>query len=111
MNKDIVVIDITKKMEKRDDFVAISGRDFGTKQKKELGIDEAIENNDKVIIRVPKSIYSISSSFFLGMFGDLVRKYGKKEFMRKVSFDCENRTVDSNISDGIFDALNTSAAV
>ncbi len=111
MENKTIAIDITEKMNSNEKMFVISGRDFGERQRQELEIDEKIENNDSITIVIPKTIYSISSSFFLGMFGEILRKYGREKFLNKVKFKCENSTVNENINDGIFDALNTAAAV
>lgn len=41
-------------------------------------------------VLVPDSIFSVNSSFFLGLFGDSVRTLGESEFRRRYVFVGEN---------------------
>ena len=74
-------------------------------------VEELEENNDYIKIIIPMDILSFNSSYFLGMFGKSVRKYGSKEkFLEKYKFEC-NEIVKININDGIMDALNNNNAL
>ena len=84
---------------------AISGRDLGFKQRKFHKLDELEDNYDEIEIAIDNNIIFLSSSFFLGMFGESVRKCGNKEnFIQKFIFKSNNQ-LKSNIEDGINDAL------
>lgn len=50
-------------------------------------IDAAPEN---VVVSIPKDIYSVNTSFFLGLFGDSVRKFGRDRFLSKYRFECDD---------------------
>lgn len=99
-------IDITKNIKNRGKIAALSGRDLGIKQRHTLFIDDAINSDAEIVFYIPSNIYSVSSSFFLGMFGDVVRHFGTREgFLKRVRFEC-SESVNSNIDEGIRDALN-----
>ena len=87
MNNDIYKLDITKNIEGRDSIIVISGRNLGKEQRKKLKIDKLVKQYKVIEIIIPENIYSISSSFFLGMFGDIVRSCKTKEsFLEKFKF-------------------------
>ena len=78
MNREI---DITEHIKNRKSIKALSGRDLGKNQRQNLRIDDVLNSakeNEKIVIRIPDNIYSASSSFFLGMFGDIVRQFKTK---------------------------------
>ena len=84
----------------------ISGRKNGKKAREDIKIERLEDENDIIIIKVPMDVLSFNSSYFLGMLGKSVRKYGSKEaFLKKYTFEC-NDIVRININDGIMDALN-----
>lgn len=65
-----------------------TGRDRGERLREELNLDsfDTAEGCIKVII--PEQTYSISSSFFLGMFGPSILKAGSREqFLSKYQFE------------------------
>lgn len=89
----------------------ISGRKNGAETRKKVKLEELEENNDNIKVTVPMDVLSFNSSYFLGMFGKSVRKYGSKEgFLKKYQFVC-NEIVKININDGIMDALNNNNAL
>lgn len=105
-NKKIYKLDITKNIKNISDLIVISGRNLGKQQRKSLKLDDIIKKNEKIEIIIPDNIYSISSSFFLGLFGDIVRNLGSKEnFYKKFIFN-GSESLKNNINDGINDALN-----
>ena len=91
---------------KMKNLIVLSGRELGDNLRKNFKLNE-LDNNDKQYeIVFPENIISISTSFFLAMFGESVRKYGSKEkFEDKYIFNVNNN-MKSNINDGINDALN-----
>lgn len=84
---------------------AISGRDLGFRQRKHHKLDELEDTNDVIEINIANNIIFLSSSFFLGMFGDSVRKCGSKEKFKEKFIFKSNGQLESNIEDGINDAL------
>ncbi len=82
MSKESKVIDLAN-VEGR----VYTGRDRGQRLRGELGLDEADVAADTVLVIIPDDTYTISSSFFLGLFGPSVVKAGSKdEFFRRFEF-------------------------
>lgn len=66
------------------DFSKIAGRIYagrpnGIKARSLFDIENCDSMQGKVEVIFPENARSISSSFFLGMFGDSIRKFGSKE--------------------------------
>lgn len=102
-----ISIDILKGIPNAKNIFAISGRDLGKKQRKYHKLSEYEKKYDVIEIVIDKNIIFLSSSFFLGMFGDSVRMCGSKEkFKEKFKF-VANEQLKSNIEDGINDALKS----
>lgn len=90
---------------KSKEIFAISGRELGYKQRKYHKMNRIEDENEEICIYIDEKIIFMSSSFFLGMFGDSVRKCKTKEkFKKKFIFEA-NSQLDNNIEDGINDAL------
>ena len=53
-----------------------TGRDRGASLRRDLDVDAMDSTNAPVEVRIPKSTYTISSSFFLGLFGPSVVRAG-----------------------------------
>lgn len=53
-----------------------SGRNRGAAARQEYNLDLAEEQADVIQVVIPDSTYTVTSSFFLGLFGDSVRKCG-----------------------------------
>lgn len=101
--ENINVMDYDKKME---DMLVLSGRELGYQIRTKMNLDKVDIDGKKYKIIFPKNIISISTSFFLALFGESVRKCGnKEEFLNKYNFDCDQNMM-LNINDGIIDALN-----
>lgn len=83
----------------------LSGREKGIKIREKLKLDEEDQKIESIQILIPQEIYSFNSSYFLGLFGKSVRKFGKEKFLEKYVFVCSN-IIMMNINDGIDDALN-----
>ena len=62
--------------------------------------------NEKIEIIIPNDVFSFNSSYFLGMFGESVKKLGKEKFEEKYQFNTNNESIKMNIKDGIDEALN-----
>ncbi len=70
----------TKKIDFRDITGPVyTGRSRGESLRKEFNLD-GIDSTDTIVdIEIPESTYTISSSFFLGLFGPSVIKAGSKD--------------------------------
>lgn len=99
-------INVIKYDKKMKDMLVLSGRELGCQIRKKMNLDQIDIDGKKYKIVFPENIISISTSFFLALFGESVRKCGnKEEFLNKYSFDCDQNMM-LNINDGIIDALN-----
>ena len=99
-------IDITSGISGINRYVTISGRQLGEKQRNKFKLDELDKDGNRYIIVIPENIISITSSFFLGTFGDSINFFkNRTEFLNKYTFECNNN-INRNIDDGINDALN-----
>lgn len=56
-----------------------TGRDRGEQLREKLGLDQIDLRHESVAVIIPSTTYSISSSFFLGLFGPSVVSYGSAE--------------------------------
>lgn len=94
---------------KLEDYIdskkVLSGREKGKKLREKLKIGDEDKKNEKVKIIIPADVYAFNSSYFLGLFGESVRKFGKDKFLEKYDFSC-NEIIMMNVLDGIEDALN-----
>ena len=65
-----------------------SGRAKGEMVRTDLNLDSYDGVTGRIRVIIPKSTYSVTSSFFLGLFGKSVRKAGSfDEFAKKFQFD------------------------
>lgn len=65
-----------------------TGRDRGELLRKELQLDELDASADTIKVRIPETTYTMSSSFFLGVFGPSILKAGSKDaFFRHYKFE------------------------
>ncbi|MGE3349487.1 MAG: hypothetical protein AB7I35_18820 [Ramlibacter sp.] len=64
-----------------------TGRDRGERLRSELKLDAVDQSGDPVDVSIPENTYTVTSSFFLGLFGPSVLKAGSKdEFYRQYRF-------------------------
>lgn len=84
----------------------LSGRQHGSDARRLTGL-EAVELDPNVDVRViiPPSVFSITSSFFLGMFGDTIARLGAQAFRQRFKF--EGMDASSVVEQGIRRALLT----
>lgn len=72
-----------------------SGRDRGEEVRRRLNLDQIDCSETQVEVVIPESTYSVTSSFFLGLFGDSVRASGNiNAFYRKYTFKSPTRMSD-----------------
>ncbi|MGH7584002.1 MAG: hypothetical protein ACREL5_12330 [Gemmatimonadales bacterium] len=84
-----------------------AGRDRGEAVRAKAKLDEADDSPDTVEVKVPDDIFSITSSFFLGMFGKSIRKLGESEFRQRYRFT--GPSIGEVVEDAIHEALRTSS--
>lgn len=64
-----------------------TGRDRGARLRAELDLDRVDTSDETVDVRIPEGTYTVTSSFFLGLFGPSVVKLGSKDrFFQKYHF-------------------------
>lgn len=85
----------------------LSGRDVGEQARLRYHLDDLDTNEETVTVEIPVKIWTLSASFFLGCFGNSVRKLGEDKFRKKYIFKCDDLFIP-NINDGIYRALHTS---
>lgn len=71
-----------------------TGRTRGAEARRRLKLPAADMNDSVVHVIVPEETYAVTSSYFLGMFGDSVRALGREEFLRKYKFSGPARILD-----------------
>jgi hypothetical protein len=84
------------------DGLVYTGRDRGERLRSEFKLDELDAAGEVVEVDIPDNAYTISSSFFLGLFGPSVVGAGSKEaFLRRYHFkapDFLNEVMDTYVS-------------
>lgn len=80
----------------------LSGRERGTNARTLKAIDELDRTNARVHVTFPTGLWSVSSSFFLGMFGPSIISAGTKEaFKNRYTFETKDSI--KNLIDGYID--------
>lgn len=72
------------------DVRVFAGRERGAKVREAAKVDELDGVDEVVEVRVPDDLFSVNSSFFLGMFGPSIRFLGETEFRRRYRFVGKN---------------------
>ena len=79
-----------------------SGRAKGELARKTLGLNAVDAEQSKVVVYIPADTYSVTTSFFLGLFGESIRQAGSREkFLSLFNFEAPDvfkSTFDSCIS-------------
>lgn len=99
---DIVTIDFSK-----IEGPVYTGRNRGERLRIAYGIDALDSKSIKVHVLIPEATYSISSSFFLGMFGPSVVQSGSKDaFYKRFEFVADEflkTVIDGHVSRALQD--------
>ncbi|MDH5368463.1 MAG: hypothetical protein OEW99_00445 [Gammaproteobacteria bacterium] len=73
---------------------AYIGREKGKNARKKLNIDMLEDGDNTFIIIIPDDTYSINSSYFLGLFGESVKKSASIDaFFNKFDFKMPERMI------------------
>lgn len=87
-----------------------SGRDLGIQARQQLGLNQKDCDNEQYLVIIPHDTYSISGSFFGGLFSDSVIHLNEEKFKAKYIFKCSqgelSEVLQSDIEEGIYDAIN-----
>lgn len=99
-------LNILSGVKNHDTILIVSGRQLGIDQRNKLKLDQIDKDQKKYNIIIPKNIISLNPSFFLGLFGESIRKLGNQEnFLSKYNFSA-GESIMMSVYDGIRDALN-----
>jgi hypothetical protein len=63
-----------------------TGRDRGEDTRKRLNLDD-VKPGDEVDVVIPEDVYTVTSSYFLGLFGKSIRDLGLEAFHQVFHFD------------------------
>lgn len=85
--------------------LVFAGRDRGKLVRSKARVDETDQGGEKVEVRVPEEIFSVTSSFFLGMFALSIQKLGEDAFRQHYVFT--GKDISEVIEDSIREALRT----
>lgn len=85
-----------------------AGRSRGEAVRDAVGLKRLL-SDAPIEVRVPKDVIGLTTSFFLGMFGDLVAELGEATFREKFRFTGKN--VSIVIDDGIAEALKNESPI
>ncbi len=83
----------------------LSGRDSGLATRKRFQVSRMDRSPGVVTIIIPDEVFSMNTSFFLGLFGDSVRALGEEAFRAKYHFVCDEEIHRPTIERGIEKAL------
>ncbi|MBA2293130.1 MAG: hypothetical protein H0W15_11830 [Gemmatimonadales bacterium] len=86
---------------------ALVGRKRGELVRKANKLDDLDDTTDTIVVTVAQDIWSVNSSFFLGMFGNSIRKLGEAAFRRRYRF--VGKGTAELVDDGVRTALRRSS--
>ena len=81
-----------------------SGREAGYTCREFFKLDQLDKAGTEITVIIPEEVYSVNSSFFLGMFGDSIRNLGKDRFHSQYHF--VGKGISRTLNSGIRDALD-----
>lgn len=65
------------------------GRANGVEARKRVKVDLLDDVDGQIQVQIPPETYAVNSSFFLGMFGPSISRFGSsEEFFEHYQFDC-----------------------
>lgn len=100
-----MILDLGQYLRKRERV--LSGRERGEEVRRISKLEEMERRGKKITVIVPEEVYSLNASFFLGLFGPIIRRLGENEFRARFEFVCDP-IIDRNIQDGISHAVKES---
>ncbi len=87
-------------LKKNSISMVISGRPEGKEARKKLKLDKEDLKKDEIVkVMITDKIFSVNTSFFLGLFGKSVRKLTIEGFDKKYQIECSNKGILKNIED------------
>lgn len=78
-----------------------AGRDRGAVVRKTVALDDLDKQEEQIEVYVPDDLFSVNSSFFLGMFGPSIKTFGDEGFRSRYTFKGKDigRTIDECIKE------------
>lgn len=64
-----------------------SGRERGRLIRAKAGLDDLDHQPNPVIVRIPEDVVAVSSGFFLALFGDSIRRFGREGLRAHYRFE------------------------
>ena len=80
------------------------GREAGQVCREFFKLDELDKVGAEVTVTIPEEVYSVNSSFFLGMFGDSIRSLDEDGFRSQYHF--VGKDISRTLNNGIRHALD-----
>jgi hypothetical protein len=77
----------------------LAGREVGEDVRRKANVEALDDRDEPVEVRVPADLFSLTSSFFLGLFAPSIRKLGASQFRKHYFFTGKqvNRVVEDAI--------------
>lgn len=88
---------------KSDGARIFAGRERGAHVRDAAAIVEFEKSDDLLDVIIPDDTYAVTSSFFLALFGETIRRLGESEFRRRVVFS--GKVIPRVIDQAIWEAL------
>jgi hypothetical protein len=89
-----------------------TGRDRGREVREKSHIDFAVDKNQNIIIDIPQDIRSINPSFLEEFLYNVVRKFGKENFFKKVKWNNSGRyQITSDVVEAVDSILRDNNAL
>ena len=107
MNESIKTVDLTDYHTKGVRVMSGRGRGVSVREKAEIErLDERLDKEPgaTVTVRIPAEVVFVASSFYLGLFGPSIRRFGADRFEERYRF--EGPHSEANLRDGIQEAFH-----
>jgi hypothetical protein len=87
----------------------LSGRDSGVAARQRFNVAKLDRGIGEISVLIPDEVFSLNTSFFLGLFGESVRVLGEDGFRKRYRFVCDEDVHRPTIERGIEKALKESS--
>jgi hypothetical protein len=89
----------------------LSGRDSGLAARQHFNLDKLDVSDAHISVIIPDEVFSLNTSFFLGLFGDSVRRLRPDGFRKKYTFVGDENIHGATIERGIQKALKEASVL
>ncbi len=87
-----------------------TGRSRGVSDRKKLQLDVLDKSDEPVDVVIPAEVYTVTSSYFLGLFGESIRALGREDFLAHYIFRAPDH-ISHKIDDWIARALRSKKGI